>query len=363
MNVRDTEVVCGMLKAAGFNICASPEEADVVIINTCSVRQHAEDKVWSEIGRIKKAGTAPVIGVIGCMAQNYQEDIFDKAPNVSFVVGPADIEKIPAIISKFTGKKSIFERKIYETEGLSRPEKIYHSGFYEDKVHAYVVISEGCSNYCSYCVVPYVRGLLHNRSYKDILREIEEAVDKGITRFTLLGQSVNAYIDKEVNFIKLISMVNAVRGLNEFSFITSHPKDTGRELFKAMAGADKLKKYLHLPVQSGSDRILKLMNRAYSKSLYLDLVDNYRKIVKGGLLSSDVIIGFPTESEDDFRETYDLVKNVEFNAAYIFKYSPRPKTQALNLSDDITRQDKEARHKAILDLQKGISRNNAKRHS
>jgi len=204
--------------------------------------------------------------------------------------------------------------------------------------------------------VPYVRGELRNRNYKDILKEIEEAVDRGITRITLLGQNVNAYQYDNINFIGLIEVVNRLKGLKEISFITSHPRDTGVDLFRVMADADKLKKYLHLPVQSGSDRILKLMNRGYTRKFYLDLTGSYRKIVKGGTLTTDIIVGFPGESEEDFKDTYNLVKGIGFDAAYIFKYSPRPHTEAEKLADDVDKREKEKRHKIMLDLQKSISR-------
>jgi len=359
MNVRDSEVICGLLQKEGYQITQEPRKAGTIIFNTCSVRQHAEDKVWSEVGRYKKGqfpvGTVPIIGIVGCMAQNYKEKIFDRGPNVNFVVGPQDLHKIPEIISKLSFE-DFFQRKFWETNGGMRPEEIYHSGFYQDTKHAYVVISEGCSNYCSYCVVPYVRGELSNRNYKEILKEIEEAVDRGITKITLLGQNVNAYQYNQVSFIKLINLVNLVKGLKEFNFITSHPKDTPLDLFKAMADLDKLKKYLHLPVQSGSDRILKLMNRGYARKFYLDLIDNYRKIVKDAILTTDIIVGFPTETETDFLQTHNLVKDIEFNAAYIFKYSPRPRTEAEKLADDVQRKEKEKRHRIILELQKEISR-------
>jgi len=388
MNVRDSEVICALLRANSYELTAEPGEADIVIFNTCSVRQHAEDKVWSEIGRIAKcritgypdnriAVNKPIIGLVGCMAQNYKEQVFERCPHVDFVVGPSDIHKIPEIIKQLSAvslqpsAKSLFERKIWETDGEIRPEEIYHLGFYEDKEHAYVVISEGCSNMCSYCVVPYVRGALRNRSYKDILREIEEAIAKGITKITLLGQNVNAYKSQghkvsaqaspkgtksQVNFIDLLKMVDEIKGLKEFSFITSHPRDTSIELFKAMADCGRLKKYLHLPVQSGSDNILERMNRGYTRKFYLDLVGNYRKIVKGGVLSTDIIVGFPGETEADFQDTYNLIKEIQFDSAYIFKYSPRPHTEALKWPDDVPKEEKERRHKLILDLQKKISR-------
>jgi len=226
--------------------------------------------------------------------------------------------------------------------------------------------------------VPYVRGELHNRDYEDILREIEEAVDKGITKVTLLGQNVNAYsyvqstgyrvqsapyavhrtpYSKEgVNFISLLKMVDNIRGLKEFSFITSHPKDTTVDLFRAMADLEKLKKCLHLPVQSGSDRILKLMNRGYTRKFYLDLADKYRKIVKNGALSTDIILGFPSETEEDFQDTRSLVGETRFDAAYIFKYSPRLQTQAASFADDVPLKEKQKRHQIILELQKKISK-------
>jgi len=355
MNVRDSEVIAGLLQAAGYKLTADSKEADVIIFNTCSVRQHAEDKVWSEIGRYK-AKNKPLIGLVGCMAQNYKEKAFERSPGVDFVVGTKDIDKIPGIIKNLS-KTALFERKIWETDGESRPEEIYHTGFHEDKEHSYVVISEGCSNYCSYCVVPYVRGEIQHRNYKDILKEIEEAVDKGITKVTLLGQNVCAYgAENGVGFVKLLEMVNGIKGLKEFSFITSHPRDTSRELFQAMQDCGKLKKCLHLPVQSGSDRILKLMNRGYTQKFYFDLADDYRKIVEGGALTTDIIVGFPTESEDDFRDTYGLVKNIEFDAAFIFKYSVRPNTAAAQFADDVDKKVKEERHRQILDLQRKISK-------
>jgi tRNA-2-methylthio-N6-dimethylallyladenosine synthase len=351
MNVRDTEVICGLLKKAGYQICEDDKLADIIIFNTCSVRQHAEDRVWSLIGSYK--GTK-IIGLMGCMAQNYKQRSFDRDDSISFVVGPQDIHKLPEILSKFA-KKDFFVRKVWETDGSIRPEEIYHTNFYLDKHHAQVVISEGCSNFCSYCVVPYVRGPLRHRKTKDILTEIQEAVAYGVTSVTLLGQNVNAFVDEKINFHKLLEQVNNIQGLKEFDFFTSHPKDVGLDLFKAIRDLDKLVKRLHLPLQSGSDRILNLMNRGYLAKDYLDLIQSYRKIVKGGRLTTDIIVGFPTETEKEFKETYNLVKKIKFNAAYLFKYSPRPGTQAQKLSEDLSKEDKEKRHRQILDLQREIS--------
>jgi tRNA-2-methylthio-N6-dimethylallyladenosine synthase len=359
MNTRDSEVICGLLQKAGYRISVSDQDADIIIFNTCSVRKHAEDRVWSLIGSYKGS---KIIGLVGCMAQNYKEQAFQRDSNISFVVGPQDIAKIPGIISQLSAvncqpsAKDLYERKIWETEGTLRPEEIYHTGFYQDNQHAYVVISEGCSNFCSYCVVPYVRGPLRHRKHQDILTEIQQALARGTTKVTLLGQNVNAYQDNQVNFTKLLVQVNRLSGLKEFDFFTSHPKDAGVDSFKAIQDLEKLVKRLHLPLQSGSDRILKLMNRGYTVKDYLALIDSYRKIVEGGLLTTDVIVGFPTETGAEFKETCALVKKVRFNAAYIFKYSSRFGTEAAKIVDEFKPDEKEKRHKKILDLQRGISR-------
>ncbi|MDP3042310.1 MAG: MiaB/RimO family radical SAM methylthiotransferase [Candidatus Omnitrophota bacterium] len=363
MNVRDSEVICGLLQKAGYRISVTDQDADVIIFNTCSVRKHAEDRVWSLMGSYKGS---KIIGLVGCMAQNYKEQAFTHDANISFVVGPQDIDKIPKVLGKILETRGqspnsgdcprLLERKIWETEGKLRPEEIYHTDFYQDTNHAYVVISEGCSNFCSYCVVPYVRGPLRHRKSKDILAEIQGAIAQGITKVTLLGQNVNAYQDDQVNFTKLLGQVNGVEGLKEFDFFTSHPKDASVDSFKAIRDLDKLAKRLHLPLQSGADRILKSMNRGYAVKDYLALIDSYRKIVKGGRLTTDIIVGFPTETDQDFKETCALVKKARFNAAYIFKYSSRPGTEAAKMADELKPGDKEKRHKKILDLQRGISK-------
>jgi tRNA-2-methylthio-N6-dimethylallyladenosine synthase len=352
MNVRDSEVIRGLLEKAGYEICLNDKGADVVIFNTCSVRQHAEDRVWSLIGSYKGK---KIIGLVGCMAQSYKQRAFERDPGIAFVVGPQDIAKIPAILDKLSCRADLFERKIWETDAERRPEEIYHTGFSRENNQGYVVISEGCSNFCSYCIVPYVRGALRHRKCEQIILEIKQAVASGVGKITLLGQNVNAYCDEGVNFVGLLEKVNALDGLKSFTFFTSHPKDADEEFFRAIRDLDKLDKSLHLPVQSGSDRILKLMNRGYSLKEYLDLIHSYRKIVKGGVLTSDIIVGFPGESERDFADTCDLVNDAQFNAAYIFKYSPRPNTQAAKMADLLTVKEKENRHRHILELQRRIS--------
>ena len=359
MNVRDSEIICGLLKDAGYKICDSDKDADIIIFNTCSVRKHAEDRVWSLIGSYKGG---KVIGLAGCMAQNYRDKAFQRDPGISFVVGTQDIEKIPKIVDQLSAvsfqpsAKSLFERKIWETDGEGRPEEVYHTEFRQDKDHAYVVISEGCSNFCSYCIVPYVRGPLRHRKRADIIGEVRRAAEGGAARITLLGQNVNAYCDGKVDFPGLLKSVNAVGMLKEFDFFTSHPKDAGKSLFEAIAGLDKCAKRLHLPLQSGSDRVLEMMNRGYTVKDYLELADSYRRIVKNGLLTTDIIVGFPGETGKDFESTCALLNKVGFNAAYIFKYSPRPGTKAAEKEETLSRKAKEERHEKILDLQRRISK-------
>ncbi|MDD5129920.1 MAG: MiaB/RimO family radical SAM methylthiotransferase [Candidatus Omnitrophica bacterium] len=359
MNVRDSELICGLLQKAGYRISATEQDADIIIFNTCSVRKHAEDRVWSLIGSYKGS---KIIGLMGCMAKNYQEKAFERDPSISFVVGPQDIHKLPDILKKLS-VKSLLERKIWETDSVERPEEIYHTDFYQDAKHAYVVISEGCCNFCSYCVVPYVRGALRHRKHKDIMAEIHQAIDKGITKVTLLGQNVNAYQDGQINFTKILEQVNALDGLTEFDFFTSHPKDANLEFFKALHGLEKSAKRLHLPLQSGADRILTLMNRGYKIKDYLALTDSYRKIVKGGLLTTDIIVGFPGETREEFQETCAVVEKIGFNAAYIFKYSSRPGTEAAKMAGQLEQDEINKRHKKILDLQRAISKKLRSRHS
>lgn len=361
MNARDSEAVKGMLLAQGYCLVQDQDEADIVLYNTCSVRQHAEDRVWSAIGKFKShkpyaMSHKPIIGIIGCMAQNYKEEIFKRAPGVDLVVGPSHIDNI----ALYLGEVLRGARQIVAVGDKRRKETIYASGHHDNTRHACVVISEGCENFCSYCVVPFVRGKLKHRPLDAILGEIEAAVRSGISEITLLGQNVNSY-KSQVNFTDLLEKACQVKGLESVSFLTCHPKDTTRDLFELMNDIPVIKKHLHMPLQSGSDRILKLMNRGYTSKKYMRLVGEYRKIVYNGKLSTDLIAGFPTETDGDFEKTFDLAGRIGFDAAYIFKYSPRPHTKAAKLADDVPKAVKETRHARLLELQKKISKKK-KRH-
>ncbi|MFH1093070.1 MAG: MiaB/RimO family radical SAM methylthiotransferase [Candidatus Omnitrophota bacterium] len=419
MNDRDSELVAGMLIKAGYKLAESIEQADIVLFNTCSVRQKAEDKVWSEIGRLKlgkddhslrllgrrtkdakkkivsrpseeqrdeRSSIIPrkIVGLIGCMAQVWQQAVFDKAPFVDLVVGPNNISAIPKLLKDM---QSINAKGL--AVGASERDAIaYNTEYIAEKSHCNVNIMEGCNNFCSYCIVPYARGRERSRPAEDIIKEIKTLVGKGVKGITLLGQNVNSYrgtrdergetkdegrktqtigyklqdsqhntqyaIRNTINFVDLLKMVNDIEGLEKFDFVTSHPKDADTKLFKAMAELPKCRKFLHLPVQSGSDRILKMMLRGYTRSKYLDLVKKAKQIMPELRLTTDVMVGFPTETEKDFENTFELMKQAQFSAAYIFKYSPRPFTKAAQLEDDVPKEVKKERNQILLNYQRKL---------
>ncbi|RKY46325.1 MAG: tRNA (N6-isopentenyl adenosine(37)-C2)-methylthiotransferase MiaB [Candidatus Omnitrophota bacterium] len=374
MNDRDSEALAGIFLEKGWSLTAEPEDADVILVNTCSVREHAENRAISFLGSLKRLGVRgkrlvqknsenslnanrytltakPVIGLIGCMARNRGKELFKKMNHIDLVCGPSSFDKVFEYVDKIKKEKV----RVIDLEDRVRNEEFYHASFRVDAHHAQVVISTGCSNYCSYCVVPFVRGNLRPRHPDDIIREIERNLSLGIKRITLLGQNVNDYNYAGTNFVKLLEKITKIEELKEIDFVTSHPKNTSKELFYLMASSPKIRKHLHLPFQSGSNRILALMNRGYTREFYLNLVKDYKKIVKGSL-STDIIVGFPYEDEEDFNFTKQVLEEVRFRYAYIFKYSPRPNTKAYSLGDDVPEKEKERRHAILLNLQKEISK-------
>jgi len=354
MNIRDSEIILGMLQKEGYVEAASAKEADAVIFNTCSVRKHAEDRVWSNIGMINKKGGRPIVGVVGCMAQNYQDKMFKRLSQIDFVCGPANIYDIPDLLEKVDREKT----KALAVDKAMRP-LIANGREYSQQPKAFVSIMYGCNNFCSYCIVPYVRGRERSRPVKHIVDEVRHLVDHGCCEVTLLGQNVNSYkrnLGKKVNFIGLLERLNKIERLEHIHFMTSHPKDATVELFRAMRDLDKVEKQLHLPLQSGADRILKLMNRGYTARKYIDLTKKIRELVPGCKITTDIIVGFPTETDTDFKKTYKVMSDIKFNAAYIFKYSPRPPAKSAFMQDDVSKEIKQKRHQAILNLQKKISK-------
>ncbi|MBU2045029.1 MAG: MiaB/RimO family radical SAM methylthiotransferase [Candidatus Omnitrophica bacterium] len=356
MNVRDSEALLGLFLERGYQAAKDESQADIILVNTCSVRAHAENRALSYLGSLKKfterrrtrGAKRKVIGLIGCMAKNLGEEVYQRMSHVDLICGPASLAKIPVYCDKIK-KDNI---RIIDLDDDLRDEEFYRSSFRLQPDHAQVVISTGCSNHCSYCVVPFVRGELRLRRPEDVIVEVKRNIDLGIKKITLLGQNVNDY----PNFIDLLSKVEKIAGIEELNFITSQPRNVPEGLFEFMARSGKISKHLHLPFQSGSNRILKKMNRGYTRQNYLQLVDSYKKIVKG-TLSTDVIVGFPTEADKDFLATKDILEKVRFRKAYIFKYSPRPRAKSSKMVDDVSDELKVKRHKILLDLQKKISLN------
>ncbi|MCX5692479.1 MAG: tRNA (N6-isopentenyl adenosine(37)-C2)-methylthiotransferase MiaB [Candidatus Omnitrophica bacterium] len=371
MNEHDSARLKDLLLEKGYVFCDRLEHADVAIFNTCSVRKHAEDRVYGKIGELQKLKAKKpglIIGIIGCMAEARKDEIIRRFPIVDFLCGPADLDKVPDIIDKIRlGAGHIMYLEGYKSKIIPAFSKNRKTG-----KTAYVKIMEGCDNFCSYCIVPYVRGRERSRPSRDILDEIKKLIDKGVKEITLLGQNVNSYgkgLKEKINFVALLTKIDKLvhlpgepigspgrwTGCVKINFLTSHPKDASLSLFKTMRDLESVSKNLHLPIQSGSDKILNKMNRKYTVARYKKLVDDFRKIVKNGNVSSDIIVGFPGETEKDFKDTLNVVRELRFGAAYIFKYSPRPITKAAKFKDDVSLGEKEKRHALLLKLQRDIS--------
>ena len=356
MNLRDSEFVTGILLERGFKMAKSAEVADGGLFKSCSVRKHAEDRLISNIAELKglkKKRPDLVIGLMGCTAQSYKEDMLEKVPTLDLVCGPGNEADLPGIISDVLKNRCA----IVATDKVDKKRQELFPKYRKDAFKAYVSISEGCDNFCSYCIVPYVRGRERSRKEKDIIKEVRDLAERGFKEITLLGQNVNSYQSGRKNgLIHLLERLNTIRGIERIRFMTSHPKDASIDLFKAMRDLDRVCEHLHLPAQSGSDRILKLMNRGYAQKKYLQLVEAYRKFVPKGSITTDIIAGFPSETEEDFNATMGLMKKIGFDSAYIFKYSPRPPAKSANLKDDVPKEAKQDRLKRLLDLQSEISR-------
>jgi len=358
MNSHDSERVKDLFLGDGYCLTDRAKEADVLLFNTCSVRRHAEERVFANVSLLdglKKRRPGVIFGVIGCMAEAQEELIFKRLPHVDFLCGPSDLDKVPEIIERIRGGAGrIICLGGYKSKRI--PEFPAERGVGKN---AYVKIMEGCNNFCSYCIVPYVRGAARSRSSREILDEIKDLIDKGVKKITLLGQNVNSYgrgLRGKITFSVLLKKIDGiVAGSAEIDFVTSHPKDAGIDLFRAMAGFGSLSKQLHLPLQSGSNKVLRRMNRGYTVERYKRLIRDFRRIVKNGRIVSDFIVGFPGERDVDFNDTLKAVKEIQFDAAYIFKYSPRPFTKASRFKDDVPGQEKERRHRVLLEAQKRIS--------
>ena len=351
MNVSDSELVESILIKKGYKAINDPDNADVLFVNTCSIREHAEDKVHSLLGRynvLKSKKPDMIIGVLGCMAQSLKHDILENKPYVDIVLGPDSYRKLPELLNRH----KINKQSLVDTE-LSRYE-VYDDLFPSRKkgINAWITIMRGCDKFCTFCIVPFTRGRERSRSIDGIVNEIKNAVKDGFTEVTLLGQNVNSYNFDGHKFHVLLGNVARVPGLKRLRYTSPHPQDITIELLDIMARYDNICNSIHLPLQSGSDRILKRMNRTYTSDHFINIVRKIREILPDAGISTDIIVGFPGESEKDFSDTINVMEKVNFDSAFTFKYSPRNGTKASGYEDQINEDIKQKRLEQIISLQK-----------
>lgn len=353
MNVADTEIVLGILGDKGYDLTKSANDADVVLINTCSIREKAEQRIYGRLGYFKNMKNDKpelIVGILGCMAERLRKDLMEKNSIVDLVVGPDEYRRLPELIDvAYNGDKGIGV-KLSRTETYD--DIIPHR---EDGLQAWLSVMRGCDKFCTFCVVPFTRGRERSRAINSIVDEIKQLSQRGFKEVTLLGQNVNSYIDNDNDFADLLSACAEVNRSIRIRFTTSHPQDISDKLLYTIAESQNICNYIHLPVQSGSDRILKLMNRTYTIAHYLKLIEKARRIIPGVSFSTDIISGFPTETYEDHVKTLEILREVKYDGAYMFKYSPREGTKAYRMKDDITEETKSKRLHEIIDLQQQIS--------
>src|SRR3954468_22869510 len=373
MNAHDSEKVVGTLVSQGYRQVLTVEEAGLVLYNTCSIRDKAEQKVFHRLADYKKLeAQGKKFGVLGCVAQQEGEKIFEKAPHVSLVCGSASYRKLPEMLLQIenaprqTGKFDIAKRvhitglddretdECFETEVTARTNP--HRG--------YITIIEGCDKFCSYCVVPFTRGKERSRTSDSVLAEARQMADLGYTEIQLLGQNVNSYCDPagKMSFAQLLTAVGQVTGIRRVRFTTSHPRDFGRDIVDAIDAVPTLCDHVHLPVQSGSTRVLDAMQRLYTREQYLERISWMKAAKREISITSDIIVGFPGETEEEFEHTLSLLREVEYDAIFGFKYSPRPNTPSLKLEDAISEEEKARRLNVLLAQQRDLQRRTYQRH-
>ena len=357
MNLADTEIILGILQNNGYSVTKHLDDADIVLVNTCSIRENAEQRIYGRLGNfktIKDQRPDLVVGVLGCMAERLRSDLVDKKKIVDVVVGPDEYRRLPELIDvAFNGDKGIGV-KLSKTETYD--DIIPHR---EDGLQAWISVMRGCDKFCSFCVVPFTRGRERSRTLNSVVDEIKQLSARGFKEVTLLGQNVNSYLDDESgsggDFADLLAACAQVDSSMRIRFTTSHPQDLSDKLLYTIAKYSNICNYIHLPVQSGSNRILELMNRTYTIEHYLQLVNKARKIIPGVSFSTDIISGFPTETFEDHILTLDVMREVKFDGAYMFKYSAREGTKAFRMNDDVSDETKTKRLQEIINLQQQIS--------
>ncbi|MCL4539175.1 MAG: tRNA (N6-isopentenyl adenosine(37)-C2)-methylthiotransferase MiaB [Bacteroidetes bacterium] len=352
MNLADTEIVLGIMSKSGYSPTDTMNDADVVLLNTCSVREHAEEKIRQRLSTIRSQKPDKpnlVVGVLGCMAERLRSNLLD-GRKVDVVVGPDEYRRLPQLLEgALAGNQGLGVR-------LSRTETYDDIiPFRAEGISAWISVMRGCDKFCTFCIVPFTRGRERSRTLAGVVNEVEQLVRQGIREVTLLGQNVNSYRDGEKDFADLLAAVANVEPSVRIRFTTSHPQDLSDKLIDTIAAHDNLCKYIHLPVQSGSTRVLEAMNRTYTRDHYMELAKRIRARVPGVALSTDIIAGFPTETDDEHRETLSLMEEVRYDGAYMFKYSPREGTPAYKMGDDVPEDVKTKRLSEVISLQQKIS--------
>lgn len=352
MNKYDSEIVTGILTSSGYRLSKSIEEADIILINTCSVRDHAEKRALGRISALnkwKKSAPHKKIGVLGCMAQRMGKELLDMKPFIDCIVGPDEYGKLPHIIDNgLHGSCIQTHLNMNETYSAVLPSR-------KTGISGWVAISRGCNNYCSYCIVPYTRGRERSRPTQEILREIEQMAEQGFREVILLGQNVNSYNDSRNNFADILEMTSCIQGIIRIRFMTSHPKDLSDRILEVVASNKKFCQHIHLPVQSGSNRILSRMNRMYTREKYLQLIKKARTMIPGVAITTDILVGFPGETESDFLDTHNLMKKVRFEEAFTYRYSSRPGTKAAQMKSHLSERERLDRLNRIINLQRRIT--------
>jgi len=353
MNFADSELVMGILKSKGFELAKNIDEANVILLNTCSIRDNAEQKIHSRLDHlkgVKKNNPTAVIGILGCMAERLRKNLIEEKKIVDLVVGPDEYRRLPEFIDLVYGGEKGIGVKLSRTETYDDI-----IPFREDGLSAWISVMRGCDKFCTYCVVPFTRGRERSRALDSIVDEVKNLESRGFKEVTLLGQNVNSYFYEEKDFADLLAASAKAAPSMRIRFTTSHPQDLSDKLLYTIAEHENVCNYIHLPVQSGSNRILELMNRTYSIEHYLNLIDKARKIIPNVSFSTDIIAGFPTETDEDHNATLEVMRAVRYDGAYMFKYSPREGTKAYQMNDDVPDEIKTKRLNEIIDLQQKIS--------